>query len=101
MPAVQYIRVRPVSEIFSPVVRAFGNLAVIGPADDRNRDAVAVNTPTTVTNGGEAQTLFGGTLGESIALTFKQAPGPSLVIGIRVDGNRPDWRAALGLAATL
>jgi hypothetical protein len=101
MPAVQYIRVRPVSEIFSPVVRAFGNLAVIGPADDRAAGVTAVNTPTTVTSGGEARDRFPGTLGESIALAFRQAPGPSLVIGIRVDTTRPDWRTALGLAATL
>lgn len=99
--AVSYIRVKALADLFAPAVRAFGNIAVVGPVDERARGFPAVNTPIPLTNPADARANFPGTLGDSIALTFAQAPGPSLVYGVRVDATRPDWDAALTIVDTL
>lgn len=99
--AVSYIRVQALADLFAPAVRAFGNIAVVGPVDERVRAIPAVGTPLPVTNPADARAIFPGTLGESIALTFAQTPGPSLVYGVRVDATRPDWDAALTVVGTL
>lgn len=97
---VSYIRVQTLSDIFAPAVRAFGNVAVVGPGDDRLRDVPDINTPVPLTNPSDALATFGGTLGESIKTAFLQTPGPSLVYGIRTDAT-PDWGAALRAAELL
>ena len=94
--SVRYIRVRALADLFSPAVRAFGNIAVVGEATG----GVAANTPTVITNPADAVTLFPGTLGTSIVTTFEQTPGPSLVYGVRT-ATGPDWDAALTAVSTL
>ncbi len=34
MAVVQYVRVRPESNLFSPATRAFGNILVVGAVDE-------------------------------------------------------------------
>ena len=99
--AVRYIRVQALADLFAPAVRAFGNIAVVGQADDRARGIPAVNTAVALTNPADATATFPGTLGQSIAMTFQQTPGPSLVYGVRTDTARPDWARALEAVGTL
>jgi hypothetical protein len=93
--SVRYIRVRALAELFSPAVRAFGNIAIVGDAT-----AGPTNTPTPITNPADAAALFPGALGKSIQLAFTQTPGPSLVFGVRT-GTGPGWAAALTEVSTL
>ena len=93
--SVRYIRVRALADLFSPAVRAFGNIAVVGEAT-----AGPTNTPTPITNPADAATIFPGALGTSIVTTFEQTPGPSLVYGVRTAAG-PDWAAALTAVSTI
>ena len=106
--AVSYIRVKALADMFAPAVRAFGNIAVVGPIDERarplrDRDGrdipfPAVGAAEAVTNPASAKARFPGTLADSISLAFAQTPCPSLIYGVRVDAARPDWDAALTVA---
>jgi hypothetical protein len=101
---VRYIRVQPLTDLFAPVVRAFGNVAVIGavtPPATPPADLLAVNESAEFTDPAEARRRAPGPLGESIALAFAQSPGPTVVFGVRVDSAAPDWDAAFDLVATL
>jgi hypothetical protein len=82
--AVRYIRVNPVADMFTPVDRPTGNLAVVGAAT-----AGTLNSGIPITNPSDADTTFGaGTdLAKAIRLAYQQAPGPSLVYGVRIDGT--------------
>jgi hypothetical protein len=93
--SVRYIQLQAVSKLFSPSVRAFGNIAIIGEAT-----AGTSNPFETFTDPDTAQTTFPGDLGKSIALAFEQTPGPTVVYGIRT-GAGPDWTTALTTASTL
>lgn len=101
--SVRYIRVNPVANLFSPAVRAFGNLAIVGevtsPAAPPADIAVA-NVPIVFTNPDEALRRCPGNLGNSIALAFSQTPGPTVVFGVR-STNGTDFTAALNAVATL
>lgn len=107
--SVRYVRVDPIVNLFAPAVRAFGNIAVIGevtPATDSASaapatDPPAVNTPVAFSDPDTARDTFPGPLGDAIALAFDQTPGPTLVQGVRVDNQKPDWGAALEVVATL
>lgn len=97
--AVQYIRVNPVSELFSPAVRAYGNIAIIGEAT-----AGPTNAPTPFTNPTDAAAMFPGTLSTSIAMAFQQTPGPTLVYGVRTAtpaAGSDDWTTALAAVSAL
>ncbi|WP_408624297.1 hypothetical protein [Kineosporia rhizophila] len=101
---VRYIRVNPVADLFAPAVRAFGNIAVVGavtPDDDPPDDLLEVNAPILFADPSEARRRAPGTLGDSIALCFAQSPGPTVVQGVRVDADDPDWPAALESLSTL
>ena len=92
--AVRYVRVDPRVDMFAPVVRAFGNIAVAG----RVTSQVAIPTPPVplaFTDPADAQAGVPGELGDAIALAFAQTPGPTLVYGIPVASDAPDWAAAL------
>jgi hypothetical protein len=95
---VRYIRVKPLIDLFAPAVRAFGNIAVVGASTD---DQIDVNVPVAFSAPDQARTRLPGELGEAIALAFAQSPGPTLVYGVRVNSDQPDWDDALDVVATL
>src|SRR5687767_6696993 len=80
--AVKYVRVNPVADLFSPVIRATGNIAIIGAAS-----AGTNNVPVQVTDPSDAAATFGppggSSLTSAIQLAFRQTPGPSQVWGVR------------------
>jgi hypothetical protein len=80
--AVRYVRVNPVADLFSPVIRATGNLAIIGAAPSG-----ADNVPVQVASPSDAVALFGAPadsdLTRSIQMAFSQTPGPSQVWGVK------------------
>lgn len=100
---VRYVRVNPVSEMFSPAVRANGNVAVIGavtPPAAAPADLIAVGEAVVFTDPAEARRRAPGDLGNTISLAFNQIPGPSQVTGVRVDSAAPDWDAAFEVLTT-
>ena len=100
---VRYVRVNPVSDMFSPAVRANGNVAVIGavtPPAAPPADLIAVGEAVVFTDPAEAGRRAPGDLGTAISLAFHQIPGPSQVTGVRVDSGTPDWDAAFEVLAT-
>jgi hypothetical protein len=74
--AVSYVRVNPVVEMFSPVIRPTGNLAIIGAASAGTADA-----PVQLTSPSDAEAQFGAPTGSDLTraaqLAFRQTPGPS------------------------
>lgn len=96
--AVRYVRVDPLVNLFSPAVRAFGNIAVVGQT---TATFASPPVPVLFTRPDDAQTTFPGALGDSIALAFNQSPGPTLIYGIPVAGTSPDWQGALNVVASL
>lgn len=101
---VRYVRVNPVSDLFAPAVRAYGNVAIVGavtaPADPP-ADLLAVDTPVVFTDPAEARRRAPGDLGTAIATAFAQTPGPTRVTGVRVDATTPNWDNALTVLSGL
>lgn len=100
---VRYVRVNPVADLFAPAVRAYGNVAIVGPVTSPNPappDLLVVNEPVVFTDPAEARRRAPGPLGEAIALAFAQSPGPMQVTGVRV-ATAPDWDESLAVLATL
>ncbi|MBD8060001.1 hypothetical protein IC607_13585 [Cellulomonas sp. JH27-2] len=100
---VRYVRVNPVSDMFAPAVRAYGNVAVVGrvtPPAAPPADLLTVGEAAVFSDPGEAKRRAPGELGDAIALAFNQIPGPSQVTGVRVDEAAPDWEAGLEELAT-
>lgn len=100
--AVRYIQVQPISDLFSPAVRAFGNIAIVGDAP-----VGPTNTPILFTNPDDAKAAFASpnnnpvsALYDAIAIAFDQTPGPTVVYGVRT-ATGPDWAAALNTLTTL
>jgi hypothetical protein len=88
---VRYVQVNPKADLFSPVSRAFGNLAIVGDASSGS-----TNTPILCTSATDAKTNFtSGNLVDSITLAFAQTPGPNVVYGVRTTGTPVDWAGAL------
>ncbi|MEU6238541.1 hypothetical protein [Kitasatospora sp. NPDC047058] len=101
---VRYIRVSPTVDLFAPVTRAFGTIAVIGKVSDPSSppaDIAQVGVPLMFTDPAEARRRAPGDLGDSIGLAFRQSPGPSTVWGVRVDATTPDYDTALDAVAAL
>jgi hypothetical protein len=92
---VRYIRVNPIADLFSPAVRAYGNIAVVGVATGGPE-----NDPRPFTNPADAEVLFPGALSASIRTVFAQTPGPTLVYGVRTAAG-PNWAAALAAVSAL
>lgn len=96
---IRYIRVNPVSDLFAPAVRAYGNVAIVGtvtpPATDPPPDLLTVGAAAVFTDPAEAQRRAPGNLGTAVALAFAQTPGPNQVTGVRVDETTPDWQSGL------
>jgi hypothetical protein len=108
---VRYITVTPVTNMFKPATRAFGDIAVVGAADAGSTGPMKVPVP--VTNpeavshssnpGGADQPVdsaawFGGALGDSIRVCLEQSPGPSKVYAVRTDPADGDDALANALA---
>ncbi|MFL6118351.1 hypothetical protein, partial [Actinophytocola sp.] len=96
--AVRYVRVNPTVNLFAPVVRAFGNIAVVGRTTSVT---AAVAEAVAFTNPDDAKDAVPGELGDAIALAFAQTPGPTLVYGVPVASETPDWAGALAAVAAL
>ena len=100
---VRYVRVNPVADLFAPAVRAYGNVAIVGPITPPNpapTDLLVVDEPVVFTDPAEARRRAPGPLGEAIALAFAQSPGPLQVTGVRIDETTPDWDESLAVLAT-
>jgi hypothetical protein len=79
--AVQYVRVRPLVDMFSPRIRATGNVAIIGTATGATDDDIPVQaeSPSDAT----AKFGAGSDLTRAIQAAFRQTPGPSQVWGVK------------------
>lgn len=86
--AIRYIRVNPIADMFTPVSRPTGNVAIIGMAG--TGATVPANVGREVSDPTDT-TLFGAgsDLTNAIALAYRQTPGPSLVYGIRLAATTP------------
>jgi len=92
--AVKYVRVNPVTELFSPVIRPTGNVAILGAATSGTDNApVLVGSPTA------AATAFGvpggSNLTRALQLAFQQAPGPAQVWGVKTASDVAPALAAI------
>ncbi|MEJ3748613.1 hypothetical protein WEI85_35700 [Actinomycetes bacterium KLBMP 9797] len=80
--AVRYVRVNPVVDLFSPVIRPTGNVAILGAATSGTD-----NTPVQVVSPSAAATAFGVPAGSALTralqLAFQQSPGPAQVWGVK------------------
>ena len=89
--AVRYVRVDPIVNLFAPAVRAFGNIAIVGQT---KATAPVIAQPVLFTNpddAKDAKTGFPGDLGNAIERAFLQTPGPTVVYGVPVANEAPDW----------
>jgi hypothetical protein len=100
---VRYITVTPITNMFKPVERAFGDVAIVGATDNDAtgplRRPIAVTNPESVSDPSNAAgkgkpvdsaAWFKGPLGRSVRLALEQSPGPSTVYAVRTnpaDGN--------------
>ena len=120
--AVRYIRVKPIVDLFSPVLRATGNLAIVGAAT-KGADNIPVQIvdPSTATatfgdafvidptdpepDPAKKRRVLNSALTASLQLAFQQSPGPSQVWGIKSPGTATgpptDPTAALAAAENL
>jgi len=96
--AVRYIQVQTVSNLFSPAVRAYGNIAIIGTATvvDTTVSSTLFTAPPDIPKG-----QFAGDLENAITTAFKQTPGPTIIYGIPVATTKPNWATAFNTASTL
>lgn len=113
--AVRYINVTPVSNLFSPATRAFGDIVVVGAAAAAAtgpvKTPVAVTNPDSVSDpsnpGGNNKAVddpawFQGDLGAAVRMALSQNPGPTTVWAVRTLSTDPDpIGAALALAGKL
>jgi len=96
--AVRYITVTPVTKLFKPATRAFGDIAIVGAAEDEAKGPkkipVPITNPDSVSHPsnpeGKDQPVddaewFKGDLGKSIRKAFAQTPGPTTVWAVRTD----------------
>src|SRR5947207_14141592 len=102
---VRYIRVDPQVNLFAPAVRAFGNIAIVGrvtpPDKGPEPPPFDLHVPIAFTDPRDARNRFPGELGESIALAFRQTPGPTLIYGVPVDKTTPNWSDGLDAVTAL
>ncbi len=102
--AVRYITVTPITKLFKPATRSFGDIAIVGAADNdatgpatlpvpiTNPDSVthvSATKPATSTDQGKPVDdagWFKGDLGKSVRKAFEQTPGPTTVWAVRAEG---------------
>lgn len=90
--AVRYVRVDAKVDTFTPVIRATGNVAIIGKAT-----AGAEGVPVPVFGSADAAAKFGpavdadgnpnSALTKALLAAFRQTPGPAQVWGVRADAD--------------
>lgn len=114
--AVRYITVTPVTNLFKPATRAYGDVAIVGKVDadatGPKKKPIPVTNPDSVSDlsnpGGknlpvDSANWFKGDLGNSVRKALSQSPGPTTVWAIAEDpadaGNA--LANALGLVAKL
>jgi hypothetical protein len=96
--AVRYISVTPVTKLFKPATRAFGDIAVVGAADTAatgpKKVPIPITNPDSLSHSsnpagkGKAVddvTWFQGALGKAVRKAFEQTPGPTTVWAVRTD----------------
>jgi hypothetical protein len=95
---VRYITVTPVTKLFKPATRAFGDIAVVGGADTTatgpKKTPIPITNPDSVSDksnpGGKDKPVddlawFRGDLGNSVRKVFGQSPGPTTVWAVQTD----------------
>jgi len=96
--AVRYITVTPVTNLFKPATRAFGDLAIVGKVDNDatgpKKTPVPVTNPDSVTDKSNVaganlavddKAWFKGDLGKSVRKALSQNPGPTTVWAVAID----------------
>lgn len=96
--AVRYITVTPVTKLFKPATRAFGDIAIAGAADNTatgpKKTPVPITNPDSVSHSSNITgkdkpvddvAWFKGDLGASVRNAFEQTPGPTTVWAVRTD----------------
>jgi hypothetical protein len=94
--AVRYITVTPVTNLFKPATRAFGDIAIVGESTGGgpSKTPVPVTNPDAVSHSSNAAgsgkavddtAWFAGDLGASVRKAFEQDPGPTTVWAVRMD----------------
>lgn len=114
--AVRYITVTPITKLFKPATRAFGDIAIIGATDATatgptllpvpitNPDSVShisATKPASSPDQGKPVTDIGwfkGDLGNSVAKAFEQTPGPTKVWAVRINTAQGDQAIPNALA---
>jgi hypothetical protein len=96
--AVRYITVTPVTNLFKPATRAYGDLAIVGNVDATAtgplKTPVPITNPDSVSDKSHAAganlavddvAWFKGDLGTSVRLALSQNPGPTTVWAVAID----------------
>jgi hypothetical protein len=96
--AVRYITVTPVTKLFKPATRAFGDIAIVGAADTAatgpKKIPVPITNPDSLSHSsnqaGKGKAVddvawFQGALGRAVRKAFEQTPGPTTVWAVRTD----------------
>src|SRR5579875_1338203 len=109
--AVRYITVTPITNLFQPATRAYGDIAIVGDcaaaATGPKKTAIAVTNPLSVSDPSNAAganlpitdaTWFQGDLGSSVQLALTQSPGPTTVYAVRTDSADGNNAVANALA---
>lgn len=108
---VRYIDVKPVTNLFKPATRSFGDIAIVGAAaaaaQGSNNTPIPITNPDAVSHRSrldsdgkpivapvDAPEWFQGDLGRSIRKAFEQTPGPAKIWAVRLDSAGGD--SALG-----
>lgn len=108
--AVRYITVTPVTKLFKPATRAFGDIAIVGGTDAAatgpKKKPIPITNPDSVSDasnpGGKDKPIddvawFKGDLGASVRTAMQQSPGPTTVWAVRTDSaDANPLAAALG-----
>jgi hypothetical protein len=97
---VRYITVTPITKMFKPATRSFGDIAIVGATDiDANGPFVPVpiTNPDAVSHNSKAANSpdqgkpvddaawFKGDLGKAVRKAFEQTPGPTTVWAVRTN----------------
>lgn len=96
--AVRYITVTPVTNLFKPATRAYGDLAIVGNVDVTAtgplKTPIPITNPDSVSDKSHAAganravddvAWFKGDLGTSVRLALSQNPGPTTVWAVAID----------------
>lgn len=110
---VRYITVTPVTNMFKPATRSYGDIAIVGSADTSAqgpmKTPIPITNPDSVTYQSSANNgkpvddpgdptgppivpppWFHGNLGTAVRTAFKQSPGPTKVWAVRTDPSDTD-----------